>query len=310
MAFVKLVKTRAYSKRYQTRFRRRREGKTDYYARKRLILQDKNKYDTPKYRLVARATNTRVIVQVVYATIKGDKVLAQAQSSELKRFGLTAGLTNYAASYATGLLLARRLLKQTKLDTLYKGAPKIDGTDYDVNADVKEDAEKRPFKAVLDVGLAHTTRGNKVFAVLKGACDGGLYVPHSTGKFPGTEGDDYKADVHRQRIFGVHVQKYMEELKKESAEDYKTQFNLWDQALKAAKVDNVEKLYQKVHDEIRKNPDPQYKKKNEKKPVQYADKNKSIIKTSKGQYRKDRRLTHAERQQRVVAKIQKAAGGK
>jgi len=37
MAFVKLVKNNAYYKRYQTAYRRRREGKTDYYARKRLI---------------------------------------------------------------------------------------------------------------------------------------------------------------------------------------------------------------------------------------------------------------------------------
>ena len=34
----------------QVKFRRRREGKTDYFARKRLVIQDKNKYNTPKYR--------------------------------------------------------------------------------------------------------------------------------------------------------------------------------------------------------------------------------------------------------------------
>lgn len=30
------------------------EGKTDYRARNRLINQDKNKYNTPKYRIVVR----------------------------------------------------------------------------------------------------------------------------------------------------------------------------------------------------------------------------------------------------------------
>lgn len=44
MAFVKLVKNNAYFKRFQTKYRRRREGKTDYRARKRLITQDKTKY--------------------------------------------------------------------------------------------------------------------------------------------------------------------------------------------------------------------------------------------------------------------------
>ena len=50
MPFVKVVKNKAYFKRYQVKFRRRREGKTDYFARKRLVVQDKNKYNTPKYR--------------------------------------------------------------------------------------------------------------------------------------------------------------------------------------------------------------------------------------------------------------------
>jgi len=38
MGFVKIQKTKAYFKRYQTKYRRRREGKTDYYARKRMVI--------------------------------------------------------------------------------------------------------------------------------------------------------------------------------------------------------------------------------------------------------------------------------
>jgi large subunit ribosomal protein L5e len=71
MPFVKLVKDKAYYKRYQVKYRRRREGKTDYYARKRLVVQDKNKYNSPKYRFVVRFTNTDVICQVVYSKIQG-----------------------------------------------------------------------------------------------------------------------------------------------------------------------------------------------------------------------------------------------
>jgi large subunit ribosomal protein L5e len=48
---------------------------------------------------------------------------------------------------------------------------------------------------------------------MKGASDGGIYVPHNTKKFPGfsKDGDseEYDAAVHRDRIFGVHVDKYM-----------------------------------------------------------------------------------------------------
>ena len=64
--FVKVVKNKAYFKRYQVKFRRRREGKTDFYARKRLTVQDKNKYNTPKYRMIVRFTNKDIICQVNY----------------------------------------------------------------------------------------------------------------------------------------------------------------------------------------------------------------------------------------------------
>lgn len=98
-AFVKVVKNKAYYKRYQVKYRRRREGKTDYRARRGLICQDKNKYNTPKYRLVVRITNRDIVAQVVSAKIQGDYVLAAAYSHELVKFGLPAkiGLTNYAA---------------------------------------------------------------------------------------------------------------------------------------------------------------------------------------------------------------------
>ena len=56
--------SKAYFKRYQVKFRRRRVGRTDYYARRRLVVQDKNKYNTPKYRLIVRFTNKDIVAQV------------------------------------------------------------------------------------------------------------------------------------------------------------------------------------------------------------------------------------------------------
>lgn len=313
MAFIKIYKTKAYFKRFQTRFRRRREGKTDYYARKRLITQDKSKYNTPKYRFVVRITCSRVICQVIYATIQGDRVVAAADSRELRRFGLEAGLTNYSACYCTGLLVARRLLNKTGLDKLYAGAKKIDGEDYDVTNDAKAD-QKRPFKAVLDVGLVRTTTGNRLFGCVKGACDGGLNVPHSTKRFPGftTEGgkgakETYNAKAHRERIFGVHVEKYMKSLEKDDKEGFKRQFNKWDAALKKAGVTSLEKLYTKVHEEIKKNPVAVAKKEVKKVPTKYEDKTKTVVITNGGKkYRRDRRITREERQKRVQKKISKA----
>ncbi|PON83293.1 Ribosomal protein [Trema orientale] len=121
MAFVKAQKSKAYFKRFQVKFKRRREGKTDYRARIRLINQDKNKYNTPKYRFVVRFTNKDITAQIVSASIAGDLVLAAAYSHELPRYGLEVGLTNYAAAYCTGLLLARRVLKMLKMDDEYEG---------------------------------------------------------------------------------------------------------------------------------------------------------------------------------------------
>lgn len=250
MAFVKLVKNKAYFMRYQTKFKRRREGKTDYFARKRLVIQDKDKYNTPKYRLVARITSTRVIAQVVYATLKGDKVFCAADSTEFRRWGLTTGLSNYASSYATGLLLARRLLKKVGLDATYEGNKKY-GADYDVS---KEEKEKKPFKVILDVGLRATTTGSKVFAVMKGASDGGLYVPHSDTRFPkGKKAEEEESKALRSRILGGHVDTYMKKIK--GTDKGNLQFSNWTKTLTAAGVPSVEKLFEKIHAEIRKAPE-------------------------------------------------------
>ncbi|KAJ6973897.1 hypothetical protein NC653_034042 [Populus alba x Populus x berolinensis] len=87
MAICQSQKSRAYYKRFQVKFKRRREGKTDYRARIRLINQDKNKYNTPKYHVTA---------QIIHASMAGDIVVAAAYSHELPRYGLEVGLTNYA----------------------------------------------------------------------------------------------------------------------------------------------------------------------------------------------------------------------
>ncbi len=57
----------------------------------------------------------------------------------------------------------------------YTGCTDITGEDYNVES---LDDGPRPFRCFLDVGLVRTTTGNKVFAVLKGAADGGLDIPH------------------------------------------------------------------------------------------------------------------------------------
>merc|ERR1712093_641841 len=167
MPFVKTTKTNSYFKRFQTKFRRRREHKTDYYARKRMVTQDLNKYGTPKFRLVSRITNAKVIAQVVYSKLNGDYCVCQANSRELVKWGLQTGYTSYSAAYATGLLCARRLLQKYRLADMYKGVKEVDGKDYDVSADADcMKNSRKPFKAILDIGTCKATAGNRVFGVL------------------------------------------------------------------------------------------------------------------------------------------------
>ncbi|CAG9532277.1 unnamed protein product [Cercopithifilaria johnstoni] len=249
MGFVKVIKNKAYFKRYQVKFKRRREGKTDYYARKRLTVQDKNKYNTPKYRLIVRFTNRDVIAQIAYSRIEGDVVVCSAYSHELPRYGIKVGLTNYASAYATGLLLARRHLLKIGLAETYKGLEEANGDDYNV----EKEGERAPFRAVLDVGLARTVTGAKVFAVMKGVADGGIDVPHSETRFFGYNSETkYNAEAHRDRILGKHVADYMTLLKEQDEDAYKRHFSRFIAANVSA--DDIMDMYKKAHEAIRKNP--------------------------------------------------------
>jgi large subunit ribosomal protein L5e len=328
MGFVKIIKNKAYSKRMQVKPKRRRQGKTDYYARRRLTCQDKNKYDSRKYRLVVRRTCSKIIAQVIYSTMTGDRVLCAAESDELRQHGLTAGLTNYSAAYCTGLLLARRLLKQVGLADMYKSNSDVNGEYYNVDDDVQD---KRPFKALLDVGINRTTTGARIFGTLKGACDGGINVPHKTKRFPGyirshtTQVEDkrgkkvaaekvqakYDAQVHRDRIFGVHVTNYMNQLKKEDPTRFKRQFSNWEKCLTAAKAKTCEELYRKVHAAINANPDRKRRAGNAKPVRKTIQAGKQLIQQdSKGRkWLRHFRITTEQRKQRVAAKFQAAIAG-
>jgi len=256
MPFVKVVKNKQYFKRYQVKFRRRREGKTDYYARKRLTFQDKNKYNTPKYRLVVRFTNKDIVCQIAYARIEGDHVMCSAYAHELPRYGVKVGLTNYAAAYCTGLLLARRLLQKLKLDSIYEGNDDVNGDEYNVES---VDGQPGAFRCYLDVGLARTTTGARIFGALKGAVDGGLEIPHSTKRFPGYDGEagEFKAEVHRDHIFGKHVSDYMTQLKDDDDEAYRRQFSGFIKA--GVEAEGIEEMYKNCHEAIREDPSPKEK---------------------------------------------------
>ncbi|KZF19663.1 60S ribosomal protein L5 [Xylona heveae TC161] len=294
--FTKLVKNSAYYSRYQVKYKRRRAGKTDYYARKRLITQAKNKYNAPKYRLVVRFTNRDIVLQIVTSEIGGDKVFVSAYAHELKRYGINHGLTNWSAAYATGLLIARRALKKLGLDEQFPGVEEPTG-EYSLTeaAEGEDGEERRPFKCFLDVGLVRTSTGARVFGAMKGASDGGLYIPHSESRFPGydIEGKELDADVLRNYIFGGHVAEYMETLADDDEERFKSQFQGYvDDDIEA---DGLEELYTEAHNAIREDP---FKKDEEAGPK----KSKDEWKQESLKHRQSK-LSKEEKTARVQAKI-------
>mmetsp|Transcript_39503 Transcript_39503/g.88414 ORF Transcript_39503/g.88414 Transcript_39503/m.88414 type:complete len:312 (+) Transcript_39503:92-1027(+) len=303
MTFVKLVKNRAFFKRFQVKKRRRREGKTDYTARRGMTKQDKTKYEAKKYRLVVRFSNKRVICQVVYSTIVGDKCIAAASSDELKNYGVPAGYKNYAAAYCTGLLVARRCLAAVGLADAIKGKEELDAEEYHVE---EEENDKRPFKCILDVGLRRTCHGCRIWGALKGAVDGGLHVPHSIKKFPGYAAPEekggeaqYDAEAHKERIYGNHVKEYMDMLKEEDPTKYEAHFAKYI----AGDVDDVEEMFTEAMEKIRENPARQAK---DAKTITFTRDGQTLKPSEGDEYTRCIKLTLKQRKAKVAAKIANA----
>lgn len=248
---------------------------------------------------MVRFTNRDIICQIVTSEITGDKVLCAAYSHELKRYGVKHGLTNWAAAYCTGLLIARRVLKKLELDEHFEGVEEADG-EYKMTEAAEIDGEdRRPFKCYLDVGLARTSTGAKIFGAMKGASDGGILVPHSENRFPGfdIESKELDAETLRKYIFGGHVAEYMETLADDDEERFKSQFQGYlDDDIEA---EGLEELYQEAHKAIREDPLKADDEAGEKKTKEEYKKESLKYKTKK--------LTYDEKKDRVKAKIEAAA---
>ncbi len=133
--------------RYRVQFRRRRQGKTDYRYRLRLLKSG-------SARAVVRNSLRQTRVQIIKFDLTGDQVMIAGSSSELLKFGWKGTVSNTPSAYLTGYL--------TGLRAKGKGIE----------------------EAVLDIGLANPSKGSKVFASLKGMLDAGVQIPHSEGILP------------------------------------------------------------------------------------------------------------------------------
>lgn len=136
--------------RYSVKFRREREGKTNYKRRLALL-----KSKLPRF--VVRISNKNVLCQLISHEAEGDRIMASGSSKELAKLGWKGSCSNMPAAYMTGYLCGKKA------------------------------AKAKAKKAVLDMGFRDVVKGSKVFASLKGAVDAGLEIPHDEAVFPAPE---------------------------------------------------------------------------------------------------------------------------
>jgi len=152
--------------------RRRKEQKTDYHKRIKLL-----KGNLP--RIVFRKTNNYLIAQYVKSDEAKDKVEAGVNSKKLLDYGwpkeFKGSLKSIPAAYLTGFLMGKKI----SVKTSKKMAP------------------------IVDFGMIRSIHKNKVFAFLKGLKDSGIEVKCDEKAFP--EEDRIKGK-HLKKDFSKHFQ--------------------------------------------------------------------------------------------------------
>ena len=126
------------------RFKRRRQGRTNYKKRRTMLLSGKDRF-------VVRKSNKNIICQIITSKEGQDKVIVQVNSTELKKYGWKNNTGNIPSAYLTGYLCAKKSKKKN---------------------------------AVLDMGLQTSTKGSRIYAALKGAIDGGINIPYDDKVIP------------------------------------------------------------------------------------------------------------------------------
>ena len=150
----------AYGKSQRLRPKRRRQGKTDYHRRLRLLRSG-----AP--RAVVRVSNTQVICQLVSYNPNGDVILQSVNGKSLTdsySWPEDASKKSIPACYVAGYALGKKAISAGN------------------------------HEAVLDIGLAASSPGSRVFSALKGMIDAGLDIPHGTSVLPSEE-----------RLSGKHI---------------------------------------------------------------------------------------------------------
>ena len=134
-------------RKYIMQYRRRKEGKTNYHRRKKVILGH-----LPF--AVTRITDKNILIQLVKAELKGDIVVGSVHSRQLRKFGWPFSCKSIPACYLSGLILG------CKAKNL-------------VNSEVLVYKDVKPF-----------IKGSRISAAINGMIDGGLKVKANPESFP------------------------------------------------------------------------------------------------------------------------------
>jgi len=163
----------------KTQRKRRRQGKTDYKKRINLL-----KGDSP--RVVFRKTNKYIISQYVTSNQTKDSVEIGVNSKQLLSYGwpdeFKGSLKSLPASYLTGFLMGKRILKEKK---------------------------QTP---VVDFGMTRMIWKTKTFAFLKGLVDAGVKIKHEGKIFPS---EDRIIGKHLKEDFSKTFEKIKTNIMKE-----------------------------------------------------------------------------------------------
>ncbi len=153
----------------RTQKRRRRENKTDYRARRTLLVSG-----LP--RIVIRRTNKYFILQSVESNEAQDKVITTISSKELLKNGWdknkVGSLKSIPAGYLSGILFAKKIGKG---------------------------------KFIVDLGMSRTDKGGRIFSVVAGLIEGGLDIPANKKVFPNEErlmGEHIKIKSMVEKVMG------------------------------------------------------------------------------------------------------------
>ncbi|MGA3020384.1 MAG: 50S ribosomal protein L18 [Candidatus Micrarchaeales archaeon] len=164
----------------ELKFRRRREGLTNYKKRLALVKSGLE-------RIIVRKTNKRIMGQVVEYSEKGDRIVAAADSNELSKKYNWPSRRNRPTAYLTGLLLARKAKDRGEM--------------------------------ILDIGITAPVKGSIPFVFAKGCIDGGIklrgkfevsedsYTPMRIAKYAESLKKDQAA---LKRQFGGYIEKGVE----------------------------------------------------------------------------------------------------